>query len=93
MILPLLNQDMLVPKNNMVVVPFSFIRDFMRESSFVLTNFMTYWKAIQELCVYTVLFNIFMTVLFGMYLRYYFKCTLKNYFVQFLLSLFLNLHN
>ncbi len=92
-ILPLPDKNTFLPKDNMVrIVPFGFIRDFMKESSFVLTEPMTYWKAIQEPCFYTVLFNIFMTVPFGMYLRYYFKCTLKKTVLcSFLLSLFFEL--
>lgn len=76
-------------KDMMQVIPFSFIRDFLRETSLVITNPKTYLPALKEPCVYTVVFNIFMTVPFGMYLRYYFKYDLKKVFVaSFLLSLF-----
>lgn len=78
------------PISDMVrLVPFSFVGDFMKESSFVITNPATYGKAILEPCFYVVIFNIFMTVPFGMYLRYYFKCNLKKVITySFLLSLF-----
>lgn len=72
----------------MQLVPFSFIGDFIQETSFVITNPNTYLKALKEPCFYTVIFNVFMTVPFGMYLRYYFKCNLKKVIVfSFLLSL------
>jgi len=73
----------------MQLVPFSFIGDFIQETSFVITNPNTYLKALKEPCFYTVIFNVFMTVPFGMYLRYYFKCNLKKVIVfSFFLSLF-----
>ena len=90
-ILPLPNKTSITkPISEMInLVPFSFISDFIKESSFVLTDPKTYFKAITEPCVYTVVFNIFMTIPFGMYLRYYFKCNLKKTIVfSFLLSLF-----
>lgn len=75
--------------NMMQLVPFSFISDFIHETSFVITNPSTYLRALKEPCFYTVVFNIFMTVPFGMYLRYYFKCSLKKVAIfSFLLSLF-----
>jgi len=89
-ILPLPNKGDVVQKSNMIrLIPFGFIDDFIRETSFVLTDPSTYLKALFEPCFYTVLFNLFMTVPFGMYLRYYFKCNLqKTIFLTFLLSLF-----
>jgi len=72
--------------------PFAFIQDFIKETSFVISDPSTYLKALQENCFYTVVFNIFMTVPFGMYLRYYFKCSLKKVMIcSFLLSLFFEL--
>ncbi len=92
-ILPLPNREEVVFKPNMVrLIPFKFISDLVRESSFVLSNPSTYLKALTEPCFYTVIFNIFMTIPFGMYLRYYFKCNLnKTIWISFLLSLFFEL--
>lgn len=92
-ILPLPNRNEVVYKPNMIkLIPFGFIKDFIRESSFVLTNPSTYLKALTEPCFYTVVFNIFMTIPFGMYLRYYFKCDLKKTTIMSLgLSLFFEL--
>ncbi|HAB66678.1 MAG TPA: VanZ family protein [Firmicutes bacterium] len=92
-ILPLPKLDEVVSKPNMVrLIPFGFIKDILRESSFVITNPSTYLKALTEPCFYTVIFNVFMTIPFGMYLRYYFKCSFKKTcFYSFLLSLFFEL--
>lgn len=92
-ILPLPNKEDVIYKPNMIkLIPFGFINDFIRESSFVLTNPTTYLKAIKEPCFYTVIFNIFMTIPFGMYLRYYFKCNFKKtLFISLILSLFFEL--
>ena len=60
------------------LIPFSFINDFIRESSIVWNEPSTYLKALTEPCFYVVAFNILMTIPFGMYLRYYFKCSLKK---------------
>lgn len=71
------------------LVPFSFITDFIKESSFVITNPKTYLKAILHPSFYTVVFNLIMFIPFGMYLRYYFKCSFKKtLLLSFLLSLF-----
>ena len=71
------------------LIPFSFINDFIRESSIVWDDPSTYLKALTEPCFYVVAFNILMTIPFGMYLRYYFKCSLKKVLLySFLLSLF-----
>ena len=89
-ILPLPNKEDVIFKPNMIkFIPFGFINDFIRESSFVIEDPSTYLKAIKEPCFYTVIFNIFMTIPFGMYLRYYFKCNFKKtLFMSFILSLF-----
>ncbi len=71
------------------LVPFSFVIDFIKESSLVITNPNTYLKAISEPCFYVVIFNVFLTIPFGMYLRYYYKCSFKKtVLLTFLLSLF-----
>ncbi len=92
-ILPLPKLEEVVYQEGMIrLVPFTFISDFLRESSFVLTEPSTYLKAVTEPCFYTVAFNIVMTIPFGMYLRYYFKCNFKKtVFYSFLLSLFFEL--
>ena len=92
-ILPLPNKEEVIYKPNMIkLIPFGFINDFIRESSFVINDPTTYLKAIKEPCFYTVIYNIFMTIPFGMYLRYYFKCNFKKtLFISFILSLFFEL--
>lgn len=92
-ILPLPKIEDVHFKENMIrLIPFGFIHDFIKESSFVLMNPSTYLKALKEPCFYTVIFNLLMTVPFGMYLRYYFKCDLKKVIkYSFLLSLFFEL--
>lgn len=72
--------------------PFKFVSDFLKETSFVLTDSKTYLNAIKEPCFYVVIFNIFMTIPFGMYLHYYFQCNFKKITIYtFLLSLFFEL--
>lgn len=70
--------------------PFAFIGDIIRDSEFDITNPSTYKHLITDSCIYTVVFNVFMTLPLGMYLRYYFKCGLKKtIMLAFLFSLFL----
>lgn len=89
-ILPLPKRSEVTYKPNMVkLIPFGFIKDFISESSLVITDPSTYIKALMEPCFYTVIFNIFMTIPFGMYMRYYFKCDFKKTArMSFYLSLF-----
>ena len=89
-ILPLPSKNEVVARPDMIkLIPFGFINDFINETSFVITDPSTYFKAIKEPCFYTVVFNIFMTIPFGMYLRYYFKCNLKKtIIISLILSLF-----
>ena len=89
-ILPLPKESDVIPKEGMIrLIPFSFVNDFLSETSLVINNPRTYFKALTEPCFYTVIFNLFMTIPFGMYLRYYFKCNLKKTIIlSFLLSLF-----
>ena len=70
------------------LIPFNFIKDFIRESPFRFTNVHTYVKAIKHSTFYVPLYNIFLTVPFGMYLRYYFK---KNKLDIIIYSFFLSL--
>lgn len=92
-ILPLPNKNDVVYKPNMIrLIPFSFINDLLRESSFNLTQPYTYLKALTEPCFYTVAFNLLMMIPLGLYLRYYFKCSLtKTILISFNLSLFFEL--
>lgn len=91
-ILPLPNIKDVTKSIGYNLVPFSFISDIVKESSFVLTDPSTYLKVLFEPCIYTVVFNILMFVPFGIYLRYYFKCSFKKtVFCSFLLSLFFEL--
>lgn len=89
-ILPLPNKNDVVEKEGMIrLIPFGFIIDIIKETSFRITISSTYIKALTEPCFYTVIFNLFMTIPYGMYLRYYFKCNLKKTIkLSFLLSLF-----
>ncbi len=93
-ILPLPSREevlkLTTPKMNLI--PFNFILDIIKESSFVLNKPSTYLKSLTDPCIYVVVFNIFMTIPFGIYLRYYYKCSLKKTVIlSFLLSLFFEL--
>ncbi len=73
-------------------IPFKFLIDFIKETSFVWNKPSTYLIALKEPCFYTAFFNILITIPFGMYLRYYFKCSLKKtILLSFFLSLFFEL--
>ena len=74
------------------LIPFNFIKDFIRESPFRLRNIHTYIKAIKHSTFYVPLYNIVLTVPFGMYLRYYFKKSKLDIIIySFFLSLFFEL--
>ncbi len=74
------------------LIPFTFIKDFIENTSLVITNPNSYLKALKEPFFYQVLYNIFLTMPFGIYLRYYFKCSMKKTILStFLLSLFFEL--
>ncbi len=80
------------PNESMRLVPFSFIIDFIKETTFRISEPSTYLKLFTEACFYVPVFNIIMTIPFGIYERYYFKrdlsTTTRN---AFLLSLFFEL--
>lgn len=81
-----------IPGPHFNFIPFNFVKDFIQETSLVLTSPSTYLKALTEPCFYVVIFNIFMTIPFGMYLHYYFKFNFKKTVLYtFLLSLFFEL--
>ncbi|WP_418514908.1 VanZ family protein [Erysipelothrix rhusiopathiae] len=73
-------------------IPFSFISDFIRESSMRLSNPSSILMGLKEGVFTQPVFNILMTVPFGIYLRYYFNCDLKKTVIlSFILSLFFEL--
>lgn len=75
------------PKYN--IMPFSFVKDIIENSPFIINDISTYLKTFNTPSFYIALFNIFMTIPYGIYLRYYFKCNLKQtILLSFLLSLF-----
>lgn len=93
-ILPLPSRDSVLKLTTprIQLIPFKFVFDFIRETSFNLFSFKTYLVAIKESCFYVPIFNILLTMPFGIYLRYYLKCDLKRtVFFTFLLSLFFEL--
>ncbi len=74
------------------LIPFDFIVDFIKHSTFSITNINTVLPAIKESYFYVPVYNILLTFPFGIYLRYYFKCDMKKtIFFTFLLSLFFEL--
>ncbi len=74
------------------LIPFEFIIDFIKHSSFRINDIHTYITALKESYFYVPLYNIFLTLPFGMYLKYYFKCSFKKtIFLTFCLSLFFEL--
>ncbi len=81
------------PVGDMVqLIPFQFVVDFFKETSFDIARPSTYLTTLLEPGFYTVLLNIVMCIPFGMYMRYYFECDLKVTLKwSFLLSLFFEL--
>lgn len=74
------------------LIPFSFVTDFIRNSSFDVAIPSTYLKAIRESYFYVPVFNIFLTLPFGVFIRYLFKCNFKKTLLcSFMLSLFFEL--
>ena len=74
------------------LIPFCFILDFIKHSSFDLLNYHTYFITLKESYFYVPLFNILLTVPFGIFLRYYFEWDKKKViWYSFLLSLFFEL--
>ncbi|MDL2225395.1 VanZ family protein [Eubacteriales bacterium OttesenSCG-928-M02] len=71
------------------LVPFQFIRDFLRETTFRLGDSSTYWGALTQGVVLQPFFNLALTIPFGVYLASYFRAGWKKALVMtFLLSLF-----
>lgn len=74
------------------LIPFHFIFDFVKNTSFQLFHFQTYLEMIKEPYFYVPVFNIFLTIPFGMFVRYYFQCSMKKTILDtLLLSLFFEL--
>ena len=71
------------------LLPFQFVRDFLRETKLDIMNPGTYLTALTQNCFLQVICNIFMFLPFGIYLRYYFRCGLvKTIWISLLVSLF-----
>ncbi|MDR0424899.1 MAG: VanZ family protein [Clostridiales Family XIII bacterium] len=90
-ILPLPDPASLVDMPSMApqLIPFKFVADLVRESSFSPAEPTTYITALKEMCVLQPLFNIALTIPFGIYMSYYFGKGLKQVILySLLLSLF-----
>lgn len=74
------------------LLPLQFIKDFLKETVFVIGEPNTWLPAIKQNCFLQVIFNILLFVPFGIYARYYFGYNWKKVFLfSFLLSLFFEL--
>jgi len=93
-ILPLPNPESVhtTYAENLNLIPFSFVADFIKNSPFILTDSSTWIAAIKHPTFYVPAFNVLMLIPFGIYLRYYFKCSLKKtLLLTAILSLFFEL--
>ncbi len=78
--------------HQMQLVPFTFIRDIIKESDFVLTSPQTWLTLINNPAFLGTVFNVLMTLPLGIYLRYYFRCGWqKTLLLSLALSLFFEL--
>lgn len=74
------------------LIPFCFVLDFIKHSSFHLFEYNTYLLTLKESYFYVPLFNLLLTIPFGIFLRYYFEWDKKKVICySFLLSLFFEL--
>lgn len=74
------------------LIPFCFVMDFIKHSSFDLFHYNTYFITLKESYFYVPLFNLLLTIPFGFFLRYYFEWDKKKViWCSFLLSLFFEL--
>lgn len=74
------------------LVPFQFVRNFLRETTFRISSPGTWLNALTQNCFLQVLFNILLFLPLGVYLRYYFRCSWKKVLlISFSLSLFFEL--
>lgn len=93
-ILPLPNKEevRMLTTPRVQLIPFNFIVDFIKNTSFNITIPSTYIKTITESYFYVPIYNLLLTLPFGMYLRYYYEYNLKKIVkYTFLLSLFFEL--
>lgn len=76
-------------RQSLQLIPFSFIKDIIRETAVVFSNPSTYLRILGEPAFLQAFFNIMLTLPMGIYLRYYFKRNLKQtIIICFLISLF-----
>lgn len=74
------------------LIPFQFLNDFIRETTFRPAQPNTWITALKENCFLQVIFNIFLFIPLGIYLKHYFRLTLPQILLlSFTLSLFLEL--
>lgn len=74
------------------LVPFNFVREFLAETTFSLSDPSTWLSAVRDPHVYEAVFNVLLLVPLGMYLRYYFKRTWQQTLaIGFLVTLFFEL--
>lgn len=92
-VFPLPNISEVGKSSNMIrLIPFTFIKDFIKESSFNILDFNSYIKVLKEPCFYTVILNLVMMMPLGIFLRYYFTLNIKKtILITFALSLFFEL--
>ena len=68
------------------LMPFNFINDFIKNTSFNISDAYTYLLILKEPIFYQAIYNTLLFLPFGVYLRYYFKCSFKKtIFYSFLL--------
>ena len=71
------------------LIPFSFIIDFVKNTSFDILKPSTYLLSLKDNVFFVPIYNILLTLPFGFYLRYFFKKSLKETIMYtFMLSLF-----
>lgn len=90
--LPKISEVAKMTSPRMQLIPFDFVLDFIKHSSFDITKSDTYLKTLKASYFYVPAFNILLTLPFGIFLRYYFKCNKKQVLIaSFSLSLFFEL--
>ncbi|WP_139653240.1 NAD(P)H-hydrate epimerase [Raoultibacter phocaeensis] len=71
------------------LMPFNFVREFLAETTFSLSDPSTWLKTLRDPYVYEAAFNVLLLVPLGMYLRYYFRRTWwQTLIIGFLTTLF-----
>ena len=76
----------------LLLTPFSFITNFIKNTPLILSDTTTWLPALKHSTFYVPAFNVLMLIPFGIYLRYYFKCNFKKtILLTALLSLFFEL--